>query len=160
MDKKNILKQRFDWINMFPKQRLDWINKIHETEFWLDKNVLKQMFDWIKMFWNSYLDIGKIYSGNKYFNGKNTFLKWYSISNHILWTNIWFYQHTVEPHLSGLFSYPDKCIETNSHSSTESDSLIWKFGFPDSQSGNRGVRMNEAPLYSSHNSIINIVSCW
>ena len=33
---------------------------------------------------------------------------------------------TVEPHLSGLFNYPDTCLGTNPHSSTESDSLIRK----------------------------------
>ena len=54
---------------------------------------------------------------------------------------------TVEPHLSGLFTYPDTCLGTNLHSSTENDSFIRKFSYPDSQSGNRGVRISEAPLY-------------
>ena len=51
----------------------------------------------------------------------------------------------MEPNLSGLFT-PDTCLETNPHS-TESDSLIWKFSYPDSQPGNGGVRISEAPLY-------------
>ena len=43
-------------------------------------------------------------------------------------------------HLSGhLFG-------TNPHSSTEIDSLIRKFSYPDSQSANRGVRISEVPL--------------
>ena len=55
--------------------------------------------------------------------------------------------YTVEPRLSGLFTYLDTCLRTNSYASTESDSLIWKFSYPDSQSGNRGVRISETPLY-------------
>ena len=47
------------------------------------------------------------------------------------------YLYTVEPHLSGY----------NPHSSTESASLIWKFSYPDIQSGNGGVRISEARLY-------------
>ena len=38
--------------------------------------------------------------------------------------------YTIEPHLSGLFTYPDKCLGTNPHASTESDSLIRKFSYP------------------------------
>ena len=38
---------------------------------------------------------------------------------------------------------------TNPHSSTESDSLIRKFSYPDSQSGNGGVRISEVPLYNT-----------
>ena len=47
-------------------------------------------------------------------------------------------------------TYPDTCLGTNPHSSTESDSLIRKFSYPDSQSGNVGVRISEVPLYSNH----------
>ena len=57
--------------------------------------------------------------------------------------------YTVEPHLSGLFTYLYTCLRTNPNASTESDSLIRKFSYPDSQSENGGVRMSEAPLYLS-----------
>ena len=40
-------------------------------------------------------------------------------------------------------SYPYTRLGTNPHSSTESDSLIQKFSYPDSQSGNEGVRISE-----------------
>ena len=58
---------------------------------------------------------------------------------------------TVEAHLSGpylsrLFTYQDTCLGTNPHSSTESDSLIQNFSYPDSQSENGGVRISELPL--------------
>ena len=60
--------------------------------------------------------------------------------------------YTVEPHLSGpylsgLFIYPDTCLGADPHSSTDSASLIRKFSYPDSQSGNGDVRINEARLY-------------
>ena len=58
---------------------------------------------------------------------------------------------TVKPHLSELFTYPDTCLGTNPHSSAESDSLFRKFSYPDSQSGNRGVRISEDPLYFTEN---------
>ena len=54
--------------------------------------------------------------------------------------------HLSGPHLSGLFTYPDTCLGTNLYASTESDSLIRKFSYLDSQSGNGGVRISEAPL--------------
>ena len=50
--------------------------------------------------------------------------------------------YTVEPHLSGLFSYPDTCLGT-----------IYEYiyrkclTYPDSHLGNGGVRISEAPLY-------------
>ena len=47
---------------------------------------------------------------------------------------------TVEPHLSGLFTYPDTCLGTIIHVSTESDSLIRTVSLG-------GVRISEAPLY-------------
>ena len=61
--------------------------------------------------------------------------------------------NTVEPHLSGshlsgLFTYSDISLRTNPHSSTECASLIRKFSYPDSQSGNRGFRISEARLYN------------
>ena len=59
---------------------------------------------------------------------------------------LWFWgadSYTVEPHLSGLFTYPDTCLGTNPYSSTESDPFIRKFSYPDSQSGNEGVRISE-----------------
>ena len=49
-----------------------------------------------------------------------------------------------------IFQYTDTCngcLGTNPQSSTESDSLIRKFSYPDSQSGNGGVRISEVPLY-------------
>ena len=45
-------------------------------------------------------------------------------------------------------TYPDTWLGTNPHSSTESDSLIRKCSYPDSQSWNGGVRISEAPLYN------------
>ena len=53
---------------------------------------------------------------------------------------------TVERHLSGLFTYLDTRLGTNPHISTESDSLIRKFSYTDSQTGNGGVCISEAPL--------------
>ena len=41
-------------------------------------------------------------------------------------------------------------IRIITHSSTESDSLIRKFSYPESQSGNGGVRISEVPLYRNH----------
>ena len=59
-----------------------------------------------------------------------------------------YFPYTVEPHLSSPDpTYPDTCLGTNPHSSTESASLIQKFSYPDSQSGNGGVRISEAQLY-------------
>ena len=55
--------------------------------------------------------------------------------------------YTVQPHLSGLFTDLDTYLGTNPHSSTESDSLIRKFSYLDSQSGNGGVRISEVSLY-------------
>ena len=46
-----------------------------------------------------------------------------------------------------VFTYPDTCLGPNPHSSTESASLIWKFGYPDGQSGNGVVKISEAQLY-------------
>ena len=57
--------------------------------------------------------------------------------------------HLSGPHLSGLFTYPDICLRTNSHSSTESASLIRKFSYRDSHSGNGVVGISEAPLYTT-----------
>ena len=55
----------------------------------------------------------------------------------------------MEPHLSGLFTYsPDTCLGTNPHSSTKSESLIRKFNYPDSLSGNGGVWISEVPQYN------------
>ena len=51
--------------------------------------------------------------------------------------------YTVEPHLSGLFTYPDTCLGT-----------IYEYiyrkclTYPDSHLGNGGVRISEAPLYN------------
>ena len=53
----------------------------------------------------------------------------------------------MELHLSGIFTYPDKCLETNSPFQKKDGSLIPKFSYPDSQHGNRGVRISEAPPY-------------
>ena len=44
-------------------------------------------------------------------------------------------------------TYPDTCLGTKPHSSTESGSLIRKFSCLDSQSANEGVRISEVQLY-------------
>ena len=63
------------------------------------------------------------------------------------------YHIHVEPHLSGLLIYPDTCLGTNPYSSTEIDSFIRKFSYRDSQYGNGGVRISEAPLYKMYQGI-------
>ena len=65
--------------------------------------------------------------------------KWKSYRCVILHYKLWLW-------LQLSLTYPDSCLETNPHASTESDSLIQKFSYPDSQSGNRGVRISEAPF--------------
>ena len=58
--------------------------------------------------------------------------------------------HLSGPHLFGLFTYPDTCLGTNPHSSTESALPIRKFSYLDSQFGNGGVRISEARLYMKY----------
>ena len=54
-------------------------------------------------------------------------------------------------------TYPDHSLirtpvlELIPHSSTESDTFIRKFSYPDSQFGNGGVRISEASMYLSIN---------
>ena len=55
--------------------------------------------------------------------------------------------YTIEPHLSGLFSYLDICLGTNWNILIETDSLIVIFSYLDSMLGNGGVQISEGPLY-------------
>ena len=58
--------------------------------------------------------------------------------------------NTVEPHLSGLFSYPDTCLGTIWKIYIESVWLIWIFSYPDRWLQNRCVRISEALLFMDY----------
>ena len=77
-----------------------------------------------------------------------------SIANVLICANM---RSTVEPHLSGLFTYPDiqlgnggvrthvwEAIQVSNYS----DSLIQKFSYTDSWLGNVGDRISKTPLYT------------
>ena len=70
-----------------------------------------------------------------------------NLQTSLVWTN------TVDTSipkddLSGLFTYPNTCLGTNYDLIyIESVSLIRIFTYPDSQLGDWGVRISEAPLY-------------
>ena len=73
--------------------------------------------------------------------------------NHVLMSVCYvIIRFTREPHLSGaqlavIFTYAHTCLGTNSHFLLQIESLIREFSYTDSQLGNRGVRISEAPLY-------------
>ena len=96
---------------------------------------------------------GGLCSQNRGCKGRNCWHTWLSKAWNSIQVNIQC-THLSGPHLSRLFNYPDTCLGTNPHSSTESDSLIWKFSYLDSQSGNGGVRISEVPLYTHLSSLV------
>ena len=71
-----------------------------------------------------------------------------------IWCLIFLYINTVEPHLSRLFTYPDTCLGTNPHASTESDSLIRKWRCPDKWGSTVVLCNSNKQIYCNNWSVI------